>query len=449
MKIEIPIPAGAANIIQKLAAHGFDAYVVGGCVRDCLMGRVAEDWDITTNAKPPEIKSIFAKHKLIDIGERHGTISISAGGQYYEVTTYRIDGAYGDGRRPDTVSFTASLREDLCRRDFTINAMAYNHTAGLVDYFGGLSDIKSRTIRCVGNATARFAEDYLRIMRAYRFAATLGFDLADDARAAAINGRANLHSIAVERVRTEFMKMLLSNDFDRIELFFDDCGHALFPEIAALRGFAQNNPFHCHDAYGHTMAVLRATPADAAQRLAALYHDTGKLHTRTTDNSGIHHYYKHEAASVDIAAASLAHWRFDNHTTDRVLTIIKHHGGDYNPKRTNIKRLLNKLGEDNARAVLNFQLADTAGKSDKAKAEKLPPIIAAKAMLEEIIAVGEPVKISDLVISGRDVMSILNINPSPAIGEHLAYLIEQVIEDPAVNNYDDLVKLLKLRHNPE
>ncbi|MCL2573716.1 MAG: HD domain-containing protein [Defluviitaleaceae bacterium] len=441
--MKINIPKGAADIIQKLATRGFDAYVVGGCVRDSLIGRVAEDWDITTNALPSDIKAVFAGRKMIDIGERHGTIAVNATNKYYEVTTYRIDGAYGDGRRPDSVSFTDSLREDLARRDFTINAMAYSDQAGLVDYFGGHDDIKDRVIRCVGNAGERFAEDYLRIMRAYRFAATLGFDLAPDVRNAAINGRKNLHNIAVERVRVELMKMLLSDDFDRIEIFLEDCADTLFPEMAALAGYEQNNPYHIYDVLGHSLHVLRNTPPDAALRIAALYHDTGKLHTRAMDADGIHHFHSHEAVSTKIAEKALDHWRFDNHTTSRVLTIIKHHGNDYGTKRTAIKRLLNKLGTDAARDVLNFQAADNMAKSDRAKGQKLQDVLTAKALLEEIIAAGEPVKISDLAITGRDVMRELGIAPSAAVGEHLQYLMEQVIEKPSTNTYENLVELLK------
>jgi tRNA nucleotidyltransferase (CCA-adding enzyme) len=445
MKIDMPF--GAAEIIQKLAARGFDAYVVGGCVRDCLMGREAEDWDITTGARPQEVKAVFAGRKMIDIGERHGTVAVNAGGKYYEVTTYRIDGPYADGRRPDSVSFTEDLREDLCRRDFTINAMAYNDKIGLVDYFGGHNDVKAGVVRCVGDAKTRFAEDYLRIMRAYRFAATLGFGLAPDVRRAAVMGRENLRNIAVERVRVEFMRMLLSDDFDGIEMFFEDCGGALFPEIVALAGFEQHNPYHCHDVLRHSFHVLRNTPPDAALRLAALYHDTGKLHTRTTDNGGVHHFYGHEAVSLRIAAKALEHWRFDNHTTNRVLTIIKHHSMNFGTKRTAVKRLLNKLGPDASRDILNFQAADNMAKSHKAKSEKLQDVLAAKALLEDIIANHEPVKISDLAISGRDVMDVLGIAPSAAVGEHLQYLMGVVLKNPDANTYENLIDILRKRDN--
>ena len=440
--MKISIPAGAAEIIQKLMTRGFDAYVVGGCVRDSLMGRTAEDWDITTNARPDDIKTVFAGRKMIDIGERHGTVAVKAVGKYYEITTYRIDGAYGDGRRPDTVSFTENLREDLCRRDFTINAMAYNDKNGLVDYFGGHDDVKSGVVRCVGDAAQRFSEDYLRIMRAYRFAATLGFNLASDVRQAAIAGRENLHNIAVERIRTEFMKMLLSDDFDRIEMFFEDCADTLFPEIANLAGFEQNNPYHCYDVLQHTFHVLRNTSADGAMRLAALYHDAGKLHTRTTDAAGIHHFHGHQEVSVKIAATALAHWRFDNQTAERVLAIVKHHDVNFGTNRLAIKRMLHKFGPDLARNLLDFQRADNMAKNDRVKGEKLAAVLAAQALLEDIMATDEPVKISDLALSGRDVMKELGIAPSAAVGEHLQRLMEHVLENPEANNRDILIALL-------
>ena len=443
--MKINIPTGAGEIINKLAKAGFDAYVVGGCVRDCLMGRTPGDWDITTNARPPEIKQVFAGRKMIDIGERHGTISIKSANGYYEVTTYRIDGTYGDGRRPDSVSFTDTLQEDLCRRDFTINAMAYNDTKGLMDYFAGENDIKNKTIRCVGNATERFAEDYLRIMRAYRFAAVLDFNLAADVRAAAVAGRKNLLNIAAERVQTELVKLLLSNNFAAIEIFFEDCADVLFPEIAALKGLEQNTPYHCYDVYSHTFRALRHTPQDLALRLAALFHDVGKLHTKTTDDKGIDHFHGHSKISAQIAEKTLKNWRFDNNTSHRVISIIKHHGIGINADKLALKRLLNKFGPEMAKDILTFQIADNMAKSQIAKDAKLQEVMAAKDLLDEVINSGEPFKVTDLAITGQDIMQHLNIPPSAAVGENLSHLMEEVIKNPSLNNPNDLIALLRSR----
>jgi len=440
--MKISIPTGVAEIIHKLAARGFEAYVVGGCVRDCLMGRAAQDWDITTNARPAEIKAVFAQHKMVDIGERHGTVAVNAAGKHYEVTTYRVDGDYSDGRRPDAVSFTHSLKEDLRRRDFTINAMAYSVESGLVDYFGGREDLNQKVVRCVGNATQRLSEDYLRIMRAYRFAATLGFSLSSEVRRAAKQNCESLHAVAPERLRTEFVKILLSDNFDKIEMFFEDCGSVLFPEIMGLADFEQNNPYHCHDVLRHSFFVLRQTPADAAMRFAALYHDTGKLHTRTTDDAGIHHFRGHESVSCKIAGDALARLRFDNNTAKRVLTIIKHHDAEFGAERSAIKHMLYKFGPDMTRDILKFQAADNMAKTERAREGRLKRVLAAAELLEDIISSGEPVKISDLAISGTDVMKELNISSGSEVGEHLQHLMEEVLVDPTVNTREFLIELL-------
>ena len=439
----IKMPKGAKYIIDTLSDAGFDAYAVGGCVRDCLMGRAPTDWDITTQASPEDIKAIFSGRKMIDIGERHGTIAVSADGKYYEVTTYRIDGSYGDGRRPDSVSFTDVLQEDLQRRDFTINAMAYNDAVGLVDYFGGESDIKQGVIRCVGDAALRFSEDYLRIMRAYRFAAVLGFGLTSDVRFAALQMRDNLHNIAVERVQTEFVKMITTNNFDCIKMFFDDCGPAIFPEIVRLSGVAQNNSYHCHDVYDHTFAAFAHIAPEAAMRLAALYHDAGKYFTKTTDANGTDHFYGHAKESFKIAETALKKWRFDNATINRALNIIKYHDINAGNDRMAVKKTLNRLGEGLLRDILDFQIADNLAKTQLAKDVKLKEVYRAKKMLDEIIASEEPVHVSKLAVGGKDIMEVLGIGPSAAIGEYLGLLMDRVLEKPELNNYDSLVEILK------
>jgi len=439
----IHLPTGAEEIIQMLEASDHSAYAVGGCVRDCLMGRVAGDWDITTSARPADIKRVFRGRHMIDIGERHGTIAVKAQGAYFEVTTFRIDGAYGDGRRPDAVSFTDDLQTDLSRRDFTINALAYNHKQGLVDYFGGLADVQNGTIRCVGDAAARFDEDYLRILRAYRFSATLGFDIADDVRQAAVEGKQNLRHIAAERIQSEFCKLLSSDNFDKIEDFFDDIGDVLFPEITRLKGYEQDTPYHCYDVYRHTLEVLRHVPNQLYMRLAALFHDVGKFDTRTKDAKGIHHFYGHADVSHKICEAALAGLKFDNATTQRVLAIVKHHDVRMHADKLTLKRRTNKFGAELVRDLLAFQYADDMGKSDMVKTSRLPEVLAATALFEKIAASGEALKISDLAINGADVMRELGISPSAEVGRQLERLMQVVLENPELNEREKLLTILR------
>ncbi|MCL2169914.1 MAG: HD domain-containing protein [Defluviitaleaceae bacterium] len=438
----IKIPQGALWIIEKLSQAGFDGFVVGGCVRDSLLGKSPKDWDITTPATPEEINHVFADQKRINIGQRHGTISVKSHEDYYEVTTYRVDGVYSDGRRPDEVSFTKELTTDLARRDFTVNAMAFSPQAGLVDPFGGAKDLQSHLIRCVGDPATRFGEDYLRIIRAYRFAAVLGFDLEEDTRMEAVAGKHNLNLIARERVQTELAKLFTSENFSAIEIFLEDCADVVFPEVAGLQGIIQNNDYHIYDVFRHTLEVLRHSSPTLHQRIAALFHDTGKARTKTTDQGGIDHFKGHEAVSVEIAKKSLKHWCFDNATTARALDIVKYHGRTILAEKTAIKRFISKVGEQTAADVLEFQIADNLAKSQKAVETTLPRILKARKMLEQVLEEGEPTTVKDLAITGKDVMTLLNIPPSQAVGDHLARLLELVIEEPTLNTKETLTRLL-------
>jgi len=280
-------------------------------------------------------------------------------------------------------------------------------------------------------------------MRAYRFAAVLGFNLDGDTRKATAEGAQNLHKIAAERIQTEFTKLILSSNFDKIAIFFEDIGGALFPEIARLRGFAQNTPYHVYDVYDHSMAALAATKPTLPQRLAALYHDTGKFETRTTDQGRRHHFYGHAKVSLKIAEKALLALRYDNATISRTLDIIRHHDADARGDRRLMKRFLHKHGAALALDILDFQIADNAAKSELARNTKLAHVIEAKALLQEIIAAGEPTRTADLDISGRDVMRILNIPPGAAVGAHLARLMEHVLEDASMNRREKLIELLK------
>jgi len=381
------MPKGANEIIQKLQTAGFDAYIVGGCVRDALLGKTPKDWDITTPATPPEISAIFADQKQIDIGSHHGTIAVKSFDEYYEITTFRVDGHYTDGRRPDDVSFTRSLTEDLRRRDFTINAMAYNNQSGLVDPFGGEADLCARLIKCVGDAKTRFAEDYLRIIRAYRFAAVLNFDLEEKTRIAAIEGRQNLEKIARERVQTEMAKLLTTSNMNAIKIFLNDIGSIIFPGLLGEYNFE----------------ILEQSSPALPQRMAAILHKS----------------------DLDETKNLLKYWCFDNATAAKTISIIKHHDRSLPCEKIAIKRFVSEVGAQTARDVFVFQNA-----SDKIE------------LLDEIISSKEPMDIKDLALTGQDVMQILDMPRGPKIGGHLAKLLEAVIQNPNLNNPKDLTNLL-------
>ena len=441
MDFVIDLPKSAAGVLERLWAAGHEAYVVGGCVRDCVLGKPPGDWDVATSATPDEVAQIFNKTGVLTIGQRHGTMSVKSAGVYCEVTTFRVDGEYSDHRRPDNVDYTDNLAEDLARRDFTINAMAYNPRAGLVDLYGGRLDAEKGLIRCVGDADARFDEDYLRILRAYRFAAVLGFSLDPQTRAAAISGRHNLRDIAPERITAELVKLLTTNNFPAIRQFFDDCADALFPEIARLRGVVQNNIYHCFDVYDHTMAVLQATPPNFIMRMAALFHDTGKFIARKCDDDGIWHFHGHEKYSAEICEAALRNLRLDNFTIDRTTAIVRQHSHQLGDGAAWARKFLNRFGADLAISIMEFKIADSMGKSDIAKNEGMKREQAILAELREILAAGEPFTIKDLAISGKDIMSILNMKPGKEVGQILDKLMQHVLENPADNTVERLTEL--------
>lgn len=439
------MPQSAEMIIEKLTDRGFEAYIVGGCVRDCLLKRTPLDFDITTSALPQEIINTFKGYTIIPTGLKHGTVTIVIKGEPFEVTTYRIDGDYSDGRRPNEVSFTSSLFEDLGRRDFTINAMAYNHENGLIDYFGGTEDLEKGIIRCVGNAEERFSEDYLRMLRAYRFEAVLRFEMEASVKQSAIKNRANILKISAERIRVEFDKILLSDNFPKIKSFLEDYSDTLFPDVYKMKGVIQNNPFHCFDVYDHTMEVIKNTDTDLIMRLSALFHDTGKPPTLTTDENGANHFYNHARKSAEIVSSALKALKYDNHTHDVVFCIVKYHDYNFKYDTKSIKKLLGHFGEDMSRRFLDFYYSDTMGKSDFAKEKKLPHIELCKNALDQVIASGEPFAIKDLAINGKEIMEILHIKPGKEVGQILSYLLEQVVAEPELNTKEKLINLMYCR----
>lgn len=442
----IELPNDVKYIIDTLEDAGFEGYAVGGCVRDSLMGHTPGDWDITTNAKPEAVVDVFSGKRVLPTGIKHGTVTLFIKKIPYEITSYRVDGGYSDGRRPDSVTFTSEITEDLSRRDFTVNAMAYSHKRGMVDPFGGGADLTGRLIRCVGKAEERFGEDYLRMLRAYRFSATLGFALDAEIVSAVAKLKERIHGISAERIRIEFDKILLSGNHAAILAFFRDMGEVLFPEVAVLDGIPQRNKYHYLNVYGHTMEVLRNTELKLFMRLTALFHDTGKALTMTVDENGDTHFKGHAAVSREIAGDILKRLKYDNNTIDNVTTLVNEHSFDVRKDRTGVKRLVNKLGETQTAALFRFAVADTMGKNHTAQASRLPYLYEDIRLLGEITREKEPCNIGDLAINGGDVMAALGVKPGKRVGEELNYLLEQVVNDPSLNRRDILLTLLKERN---
>ena len=341
----IQLPEDVKSILHILQDAGYEAYAVGGCIRDSLLGRTPDDWDITTSARPEETKALF--EKTIDTGIQHGTVTVMRHGRGYEVTTYRVDGEYEDGRHPKEVTFTASLEEDLKRRDFTVNAMAYNEEDGLVDLFGGRQDLERKIIRCVGEANERFEEDALRIMRAVRFSAQLGFTIEERTKEA-IRGHADrLRQVSAERIQMELTKLVTSPNPDFLRIAWETGITAVvLPEFDRLMEQPQNNPHHCFSVGEHTLHAMRAVRPDKCLRLAMLLHDVAKPLCLTTDEAGIDHFHGHAQKGERIAAQILKRLRYDNHTTELVSRLVKWHDAAIEPEKKAVRRAASRMGKD-------------------------------------------------------------------------------------------------------
>ena len=320
--MQIQVPEDVKRIIETIEKAGFEAYAVGGCVRDCLLGKEPNDWDITTSAKPEQVKSLF--RRTIDTGIKHGTVTVMLNRVGYEVTTYRIDGEYEDGRHPKEVIFTGSLREDLRRRDFTINAMAYSEKDGLVDLFGGQQDLENKIIRCVGDAKERFTEDALRMLRAVRFSAQLGFTVDEDTISAMKELAPNLSKVSAERIQTELVKTLVSDNPGNLKIAYE-CGltKVFLPEFDLCMECGQNNPNHIYSVGEHILKSVEYAEPERILRLAMLFHDLGKPRCRTQGEDGYDHFYNHAAVSSELAEEVLRRLKFDNHTIDLVSRLAK------------------------------------------------------------------------------------------------------------------------------
>lgn len=436
--MKINLPAGAENIIRTLEDHGHEAFVVGGCVRDCVLGLEPQDWDITTDAKPSEVKRLFSR--TVDTGIKHGTVTVLLGDGAYEVTTYRIDGKYSDGRHPDSVTFTPSLEEDLKRRDFTINAMAYSDSRGLQDLFGGAEDLKAHVIRAVGDPEERFKEDALRMMRAVRFAARFGFEIEDDTYRAISDLHELLSKVSYERIRDEFTKTLLTDNPDYVKIMRETgLIHIFIPEWDQMV-IPQNTIHHIYNVEDHTMSVLRLIPKDRVLRLSAFFHDIGKPESRTTDENGTDHFKHHPERGAVITADVMRRLRFDKDTIKKCVTLVRWHDLRPNDSDEAVREAVSEIGKDAFPDLFVLKRADILSQSAYKRAEKLAMIDMFERRYNDIIARHDPLSIGDLEISGKDIMD-LGVKKGPSIGRILSELLSIAIKDPSVNKHDKLLEL--------
>ena len=428
----ILLPEKVSRILNVLAGAGYEAYAVGGCVRDAILGRVPGDWDITTNALPQAVKALF--RRTVDTGIAHGTVTVMLGDEGFEVTTYRQDGDYSDHRHPDGVVFTSSLAEDLKRRDFTINAMAYRPDTGLVDLFGGQEDLKRKLIRCVGDPRERFDEDALRIMRALRFSAQLGFKLDPKTREAIREFAPGLQLISKERIRVELLKLLVSPHPDRL-LDLAECGITaeIFPLWDTMLATPQSSAFHLYSVGIHTLKVVENVPSEPVLRLAALLHDCGKPACRTTDTGGRDHFLGHARVGAKLAEEFLRDLRFDNRTIADVVKLILYHDDRYPAERANVRRQMNRVGEELFPSYLKLVLADNLAKSGYTLEDFMPLYQRICSLYEDIKAAGDCITLKDLAVKGSDLIAA-GMKPGPEMGTVLNRMLEDVLGNPEHNS---------------
>ena len=435
--MKLKIPDNVSRIINTLEKHGYEAFAVGGCVRDSILGKKPADWDITTSARPEKVKALF--RRTIDTGLKHGTVTIMFDKTGYEVTTYRIDGAYTDHRRPENVVYTDDLREDLMRRDFTINAMAYNDRQGLVDIFGGVDDLKSGIIRCVGNPQDRFEEDALRMLRAVRFAGQLNFQIEKNTLDAITLKRDLLRNVSAERIRMELLKMMISDHPEVLRTAYKTKLTEIFlPEFDRMMNTPQNNPHHMYTVGEHTLHALTYTRPNPILRLAVLFHDIGKPATRATDAQGIDHFYRHNEVSCELTKDILKRLKFDNNTIRLVTPLLLYHDTRFHDPlgsgRYHVRRIINEVGKNLFPYLLDVMEADVSAQSPYMQDMKLATLAETRIAYQEIIGAGDCLTIKDLKINGNQ-LKVLGIREGRIIGEILNRLLNMVLEHPELNKY--------------
>ncbi len=442
--MKIQLPEKVKFIIDTITQAGYEAFAVGGCIRDSILGREPNDWDITTSAQPQQVKELF--RRTVDTGLAHGTVTVMLDKEGFEVTTYRIDGEYEDSRHPKEVTFTSNLVEDLKRRDFTINAFAYNETTGLVDAFDGMKDIEQGVIRCVGNAEERFTEDALRILRAIRFSAQLGYEIEDSTKKAICKLAGNLQHISAERIREELSKLLVSPNPQYLEIAYETGVTAVvLPEFDICMETIQNHPHHCMNVGKHTLCTLQHVPPTQKYRWAALLHDIGKPDTLKMDEEGITHFKGHQVKGAQMAQDIMKRLRFDNDTMSVVVKLVEYHdyGNGVDPDLRIVRRAVNKIGEDIFPLLFEIRRGDILAQSDYMRKEKLELIDKWQMLFEEIQEKKQCVSLKTLAVNGGDLIE-LGMKPGKEMGVTLQALLDYVLDHPEENTKEILLQRVQL-----
>ena len=434
--ILMQLPGSVEKIIHTLEQAGHEAYAVGGCVRDALLGLEPDDWDITTSAEPEEVKALF--HRTIDTGIKHGTVTVRMDGKSFEVTTYRIDGKYEDGRHPEEVTFTKSLEEDLKRRDFTINAMAYNDSTGIVDLFGGQDDLREKMIRCVGDPLERFSEDALRMMRAVRFAAKLDFSIEEETKKAISELKDNLSKVSAERIQVELTKLITSDHPEQLRTLHETgLTSVFFPEWDVAMECEQNTKHHCYTVGEHSIVVMQHVRVDKVMRLAAMLHDIGKPVVKRTDKKGHDHFQGHPQMSEVMAGKILRRLKYDNDTIKKVCTLVRYHDERpvLNPR--SIRRCMRDMDLD-FDDLFELKRADNAGQSDYMREEKLKAIDDLEQLYHENLGAGYCTDKKHLAVNGGELIKA-GVEKGPDMGRVMEKLLDDVIDEPSENDKETLL----------
>ena len=443
MELDIILPLPVRRALSVLEACGFEGYAVGGCVRDYLLDRTPNDWDITTNATPEQMKACFGDFRVIETGIRHGTLTVIVDGVQLEITTYRNDGEYLDNRHPVQVTFSKHIDHDLSRRDFTVNAMAYHPTRGFVDLFGGRADLQAKTVRAVGDAKTRFCEDGLRILRAIRFASVLDFEIEADTAKAVHDCKNLLKGIAAERIREEFCKLICGRGAVRILREYIDVIAVFLPELERCVGFDQNTKYHCYDVFEHTLQALAlCEDDDLVTRLGVLLHDIGKPLCYTEDEHG-GHFKGHAPVGVEIVRKVLTRLRFDNETIRRMELLVEWHDTPLYAEKKRVKRLMQKLSDEDILRLLEIKRCDRLAHAPDFR-EMPPSLSRIPHVIEEIRAEDACLSLRTLAIGGDDLMA-LGVPKGKQIGELLHALLDDVIDERLPNEKNVLLQAAKER----